>query len=405
MQNNDKRMTNLAIVFLGLAAVYGMIFHMTGYYPWSDAAGVYNSYSLQAEAWLNGRLDLGQNYSYLELAIYGGKYYVSFPPFPSFIFFILGLIFRTFNFDGTVALISTLFGAYYVMEILYKLNKRHVAFWTLFLMVASNLVFVSSNGWVWFIAQNLSFTLSIMAIYYAMEARGGLSFFLWACSVGCRPFQVIYFPVLVYIIYHKWKETHPEDTLLILVKKKLYWAIPTLIVAGIYMWLNYARFGSIFEFGHNYLPEFTEAELGQFNISYIFSNFSSLFRLAEYNNGTYSYCKFNGMAIWVSMPIFITYAMYLIYYKKKGTLKDTALIKMHLVIMVVHTLLILSHKTLGGWQFGNRYFIDLLPYLFYVLMKTTPDEDERLYNYQIPLFLFGLTTNILGTLATYLEWV
>ena len=405
MQNNDKRMTNLAIVFLGLAAVYGMIFHMTGYYPWSDAAGTYNSYSLQAEAWLNGRLDLGQNYSYLELAIYGGKYYVSFPPFPSFIFFILGLIFRTFNFDGTVALISTLFGAYYVMEILYKLNKRHVAFWTLFLMVASNLVFVSSNGWVWFIAQNLSFTLSIMAIYYAMEARGGLSFFLWACSVGCRPFQVIYFPVLVYIIYHKWKETHPEDTLLILVKKKLYWAIPTLIVAGIYMWLNYARFGSIFEFGHNYLPEFTEAELGQFNISYIFSNFSSLFRLAEYNNGTYSYCKFNGMAIWVSMPIFITYAMYLIYYKKKGTLKDTALIKMHLVIMVVHTLLILSHKTLGGWQFGNRYFIDLLPYLFYVLIKTTPDEDERLYNYQIPLFLFGLTTNILGTLATYLEWV
>ncbi|MDO5520269.1 MAG: hypothetical protein Q4G58_07250 [bacterium] len=405
MQNNDKRMSNLGIVLLGLALVYGVIFNITGFFPWSDAAGTYNSYSLQAQAWLEGRLDLGQNYSYLELAIYGGKYYVSFPPFPSFIFYILGLLTHSFQFDGLVAMISTLLGAYYLMEILYSLNKKHVAFWTLFLMVASNLVFVSSNGWVWFIAQNLSFTLSVMAIYYAMQAKGGLSFFFWACSVGCRPFQVIYFPMLVYIIYRKWKQEHKEDTLVMLVKKKLYWAVPTLIIAGVYMWLNYARFGSIFEFGHNYLPEFTESELGQFNISYIFSNFSSIFRLAEYNNGTFSYCKFNGMAIWVSMPIYITYVMYLLYFKGKKQLEDTGLIKMHLVLMLVHVLLILSHKTLGGWQFGNRYFIDLLPYLFYVLMKTTPNEDDPIYNYQIILFIFGLTTNILGTIATYQEWL
>jgi len=45
----------------------------------------YNSYALQAHAWLNGRLDLGQNYTYLELAIFKGKYFVSFPPFPSFL--------------------------------------------------------------------------------------------------------------------------------------------------------------------------------------------------------------------------------------------------------------------------------------------------------------------------------
>lgn len=45
----------------------------------------YNSYALQAESWCKGRLDLGQNYSFLELAFYKGKYYVSFPPFPSYL--------------------------------------------------------------------------------------------------------------------------------------------------------------------------------------------------------------------------------------------------------------------------------------------------------------------------------
>ena len=45
----------------------------------------YKSYSLQAMAWLNGRLDLGQDYPWLELAVFQERYYVSFPPFPSLV--------------------------------------------------------------------------------------------------------------------------------------------------------------------------------------------------------------------------------------------------------------------------------------------------------------------------------
>ena len=33
---------------------------------------VYNSYALQADSWRQGRLDLGQDYPWLELAIYQG---------------------------------------------------------------------------------------------------------------------------------------------------------------------------------------------------------------------------------------------------------------------------------------------------------------------------------------------
>ena len=41
----------------------------------------WDSYTLQALSWREGRLDLGRNYEYLELAIFEGKYYVSFPRF------------------------------------------------------------------------------------------------------------------------------------------------------------------------------------------------------------------------------------------------------------------------------------------------------------------------------------
>ena len=37
----------------------------------------WDSYSLQAMSWLSGRLDMGKNYEWLELAVYNGKYYLS----------------------------------------------------------------------------------------------------------------------------------------------------------------------------------------------------------------------------------------------------------------------------------------------------------------------------------------
>ena len=43
----------------------------------------WDSYTLQAMAWRRGSLSLGRNYPWLELAVYQGEYYVSFPPFPS----------------------------------------------------------------------------------------------------------------------------------------------------------------------------------------------------------------------------------------------------------------------------------------------------------------------------------
>lgn len=49
----------------------------------------WDGYTLQALAWRDGSAALPQNYSWLELAEYGGNYYMSFPPLPSLVMFPL----------------------------------------------------------------------------------------------------------------------------------------------------------------------------------------------------------------------------------------------------------------------------------------------------------------------------
>ena len=75
---------------------------MIGYLLLHDLAGgtllvhePLDSYTLQALAWRNGEVCLtnGQDYPWLELAIYNGKYYVSFPPLPSVLMLPLTFVF------------------------------------------------------------------------------------------------------------------------------------------------------------------------------------------------------------------------------------------------------------------------------------------------------------------------
>ena len=65
---------------LSILCVYALFWVLTGRSP---LFSTYDSYVLQAVRWLSGHLDLGQNYDYLEIAKYAGRYFVSFPPIPS----------------------------------------------------------------------------------------------------------------------------------------------------------------------------------------------------------------------------------------------------------------------------------------------------------------------------------
>ncbi len=392
---------NILVLCLCVTAVFFVIWTFTGQWPWKSQP--YNSYILQAQSWLEGRLDLGRDYPYLELAIFNNKYYVSFPPFPSYVMLPFVLIGWN-SCDSMIAFAVSLLGAVYAFKILkhFDIESKTAIFFTLLLTVGSNWLMTAQNAWVWFIAQNMAFTLSLMAIYYAFKNKIGLSLAFWACAVGCRPFQILYLPALLYLIYNAHKAVNPEDKIIDIIKKRYLALVPMAVIALSYMILNSARFGNITEFGHNYLPEFTNSELGQFNLSYIKENIGSVFRLPSVNSsGIWEYPQFNGMCIFLISPIVISYIVYTV---KAFALKqetDKKLIFIIIVIVILEILCITSHKTMGGSHFGNRYMNDILPAILLGTALLKPSSENKYFNFNYILFLIGITLNIVGTVGYF----
>jgi hypothetical protein len=389
----------LAILFLSMLAVYLVVMSFTGIWPLSH--NTFNSYSLQAQAWLSGRLDVGQNYSYLELARFGGKYYVSFPPFPSVVVLPFVLIFGADTPDNILTLLAAFFGAFFAFKTAVSLgrSKEEAVFWSLFVTIGSNFLFLSFNGMVWFMAQTFAFALCMAAIYFAVTPvlrHGHLALGLLACAVGCRPFQLIYLPVLIFLLYKKLKNADTR------IQKGLVWLLFPALVAIFCMALNFARFGNPLEFGHNYLPEFMNAQNGQFSPQYILGNLPRLLLPPSMKGGKVDFPEYNGFAFYLASPIFISIFIYqLAHIIRKGARNKIAVLLLPALIFL-HFLLFTMHKTMGGWHFGNRYTVDALPFAFLSLLLIMGNRNYKKLDYA--LFFLGLALNVVGAAAVYNRW-
>ena len=390
-------------ILLGLFAVMFAVMAFSG--KWPMKRNTYNSYALQASSWLEGRLDLKENYAHLELAEYDGKYYVSFPPFPSVVLLPFCAIFGTDTPDNWIALAVTALGVLYALRLCRRVAPKatlgRVTLLTLFFFLSNGYVFIGVlGGWVWYLAQCLCITLSLMALCYAFEGKGTPSLACWACAVGCRPMVAVYLPLLAYMLCR----AHGQKPLPLL-RRRWYWVICPAVIAGFYMALNYARFGSITEFGHTYLPEFMSVQTGQFHPSYILQNLRDIMRLpAVGEEGKLSFFKFNGMAVWMLSPMFVVaLAAWLCAAIRRGRENLFTLIAVP-VMAALHLVILLMHKTMGGWHFGNRYLLDIMPYLLYGILCWMP-QSEVFDLWCLPPALLGAAINLIGTVATYNSWI
>lgn len=389
-----------AVLCVLAAALAVMVF--TGYWPFRP--NEYNSYTLQACAWLDGHLDLGRNYDWLEIAQYNGKYYVSFPPFPSYVMLMFALFLGSATPDAAIALLVTAVGVAYATRLYRRVRgDGQGLFWVLFLYLGTGYLFIAVNGYVWFIAQTMCFTLSLMALYYALLGKGGLSLTFWACAVGCRPMVLLYCPVLLWLLWRRYRGT---ASLWRLIRNRWYWCLGPLLLGGSYMLLNFLRFGNVLEFGHNYLPEFLEAPEGQFSLSYFWGNFAKLFRLPGWNgvDEPLSFYTANGMAVWLINPLLLSIAAAWLFALRRRRREEPFLWGALPVLTAGYVFILCCHRTLGGWHFGCRYLLDVMPWLFFGLALWKP-AGERFRRYSLPLFCFGAGLNLIGTVAVYNDWL
>ncbi len=341
------------------------------------AENPYNSYTLQAARWLSGHLDLGQNYSHLEIALYEGKFFISFPPFPSALLLPFVLLFGNATPDALLSLFFASLGAASAarLALLYGKREWESLFWALFVTLGSNLLSIMCTGWVWFFAQTMAFALLMTALCTAKQGKTTPALLLAACAVGCRPFSILCVPVLLYLL-HMAGQRFSAKTLLR--------ALPAAAVLCFYAVLNFLRFDNPLEFGHNYLPEFLAEP--QFGFQYVAENAKTLFRMPEIEKGQLVFPQFNGFAFFLASPLFLSYAALLVRQKKSRV--DYGV----LALLVLWLFLFCMHRTMGGWHFGHRYTIDLLPLAFWGCMRL---GGKTAYGH-IPLFLIGFMLHIYG---------
>ena len=368
---------------------------------WATEENPYRSYALQACAWLDGRLDLGKDYPWLELAIYEGKYYVSFPPFPSLVLLPFAAVWGTNTPDHWISLGFSIIGIIYAIRLYraitgtYEMAEQYV----LFLFLGNGYLFIAlQGGWVWYMAQTMCFTFSLMSLFHAANKHIGRAFAFLACAFGCRPMVVAYIPLILML----GTEKASVKTWI----RKGYRLIPACMIIGFYLMLNAARFDNPFEFGHTHLPEFVRSTEGQFSLNYATKNFNQLFRLPQTGgeHGMLIYDTYDCMAFWLIDPIIVSFMvtwLYALTRKRKACGLSLIIVP---ATICVHLMIVCCHKTMGGYQFGNRYIVDMLPYVFYGLItyKQGVGKAEWLNN---PLFALGFSINLIGTVSTYNHWI
>lgn len=350
---------------------------------------LYNSYTRQAMAWRQGLLHLPENVPYLELAVFGGEYYVSFPPVPSLVLWPLTFLFGMDTPDSLLMKMYALFSCLLVNRALKRAGYRkiHAGAFAFLFCFASSLLPLTLDGAVWYHAQVLAFFLIIASLCLMAEDRPTPALLCYALAVGCRPFDALYFVPLFYTwwsLHRKagvsWKET---------LRPLLPGVALGLLAAFLLGAYNAVRFDNPFEFGHNYLPEFSTQGGVQFSLAHIANNLKTFLwglPLERGENGIR--VKTFGYSMLLACPaLTLMLAWAIVDLCKKRFRREKAAV---LASCLFHAFLLLLHRTFGGYQLGARYAVDLMPYAFFYLLLTP--EKNRIHGLEyfilIAVFLF-----------------
>ncbi|MEN0014786.1 MAG: hypothetical protein AAGC90_14025 [Curtobacterium sp.] len=351
----------------------------------------YDSYTLEALAWRHGHGFLPANNPGLELAIYHGHYWVSFPPLPAVTMLVLSFFFGANTPSGAVSIVYFLLG----LATIYKLVRRYLpadqaTLWMVFAALGGSILSIvvaghTETGGVWFQAQLLSFFLTSLAFYLVDgdSKRGWIvGFTCLALAVGCRPFNLVFAPVLIWMVFLKTGRT-PTALLPMF--------LPPVVVLAVYAVYNAVRFGSPLEFGHKYLPEFTQPGQKMFNPSLIPQHLKFIVQLPTFREGKLTFPLWGGWGVYLTQPILLFGWASMIVRGGKRTADITD--GLVFVTTIFLALALLSHRTNGGYAYGCRYFIDLLPAMMFVVAR----GKARISTFGAALIGALILFNLIGT--------
>ena len=326
----------------------------------------YNTYTRQAMAWREGLLHLPADVPYLELAVYEGAYYVSFPPLPSVVLLPLTYLFGWSTPDNLLVKLYALGACLLMYAALKRAGYREweAGAFSFLICFASSLLPLTLDGAVWYHAQILAFFLTVAAVCLLALDRPTLALLSYALAVGCRPFNALYgLPLFAVYFAINRRARMPVKAMGRALLPGICLGLCVAAGLGVY---NYVRFGDPLEFGHNYLPEFSTQGGIQFSLDHVAKNLKTFLWGMPLNND-WTIPKF-GFSMLLACPtlLLMLYWAVMDLFRRAMRAEKAAV----LLTCVLHAFLLLMHRTFGGFQLGARYAVDLIPYTFFYLLLT-----------------------------------
>ena len=353
----------------------------------------YNHYALLAEAWLNGRLDLGgppPAYTHNnDFALYQGRWFISFPPFPAAL--LLPVVYLAGSpenvRDGQFFLWLAGLGPALLFLALEKLRRtgrsdrselQNLLLVALFAF-GSVYFFTAEQGTVWFAAHVVGVALGAAFLLFALDAeRPFLAGLALGLAYVTRPTMAL-MAVLFGLEALRVSLREPlatggslKDTLASLLRlcdfRKLFaklvpFALPILAVIALQALHNYARFDTVREVGHTLLTVGWRTRIekwGLFSYHYLAKNLGIMLTSLPWVQGTPHGIQINGhgLALWVTTPAYL----WLLWPRKTGWLWWSLAISAGLVAGMN-----LLYQNSGWVQFGYRFSNDYAVLLFAML--------------------------------------
>lgn len=349
----------------------------------------FNHFALLADGWLHGRLDIGRpppaHTGNNDFAVFQGRYYVSFPPFPAVLLLPLVKLagsaerVRDGQFFLAIAGVgpAVLFLSLEALRRSGRSLRNERANVALALLFAFGTVywFSAVQGTVWFAAHVVGVALACIYIYCSIDARrpllAGLSLGL---AFATRTPLGFAFPFFVYEALRASRRDDPPPGASFaariagadarsLAARLVLFGLPATTVLAALLWHNHARFGDPLEFGHRLLDVAWRGRMekwGLFSYHYLGRNLAVILTSLPYTSVPNTPFQINahGLALWLTTPI---YAWALWPRRAGGLFKALA------VTAVAVALPSLFYQNSGWVQFGYRFSNDFAPFLFLMI--------------------------------------
>ena len=417
----EKVSRNVKILFIFFVVGTGIVYFFSNPNP-----QFYYDYTFRVAAnFFDGRIGFTEKPPpWLNEFVLFENYYYSVFPFGSV---LTMLPFAVLKIAGLVtempaALISAITTSG-IAGFLFLISAHYQYTWRKRMLISAAILFGSwmwtnlAMAGAWHLALGFAMLGELGAIYFTIYNRNPLlAGMFFALAFGNRTEILLTAPIFMFLLFRedfqredveetqgknsksKTEDQRPKTEFLIANRKSqianlaAFCAVPFLLGIATLVY-NYARFHSFTDFGYARIPGVLDEpwyRYGIFSFWYIPLNIQEMLVTPWKRVANFPFIVPTGFggSIWWSSPFIL---LTLRFGARNKILKYTAW-----AAMAILTLVLWTHGNPGGWQFGYRYAMVLLPWMFLILLENSPEEMTLLE------WFAYITSFVINAYATYL---